>query len=118
MFGTKALNLDVLQFGLTSLTIIVFLLWVFVPLPKGGVLYVDLRRFAQVCLTRFSIDLLHYCTVQYHEQENHFIEGLTSSRWSAGDWIALNLVSRYMTAPRWRIKNSLCATLALSQVFM
>ena len=54
------LSLDVLQFGLTSLTIVVFSLWVFVPLPKGGVLYVDLRRFAQVCLMRFSIDLLHY----------------------------------------------------------
>ena len=96
-----------MQFGLTSLTIVVFPLWVFVPLPKGGVLYVDLRRFAQVCLTRFSIDLIHYCTVQYHEQENHFIEVLPSSWWSAGDWIALNLVSCYMTASRWRIKNSM-----------
>ena len=39
------LSLDVLQFGLTSLTIVVFSLWVFVPLPKGGVLYADLRGF-------------------------------------------------------------------------
>ena len=77
-----------------------------------------LEDFALVCLTRFSIDLLRRCTVRYHEQENHFIEVLPSSWWSAGDWIALNLVSCYMTAPRWRIKNSLCAALALSQVFM
>lgn len=35
---------------LTSLTIVVFPLWVFVPLPKRGVLYVDLRRFAQMFL--------------------------------------------------------------------
>ena len=77
-----------------------------------------LEDFAQVCLTRFSVDLLQRCTVRYHEQENHFIEVLPSSWWSAGDWIGLNLVSCYMTAPRWRIKNSLCATLALSQVFM
>ena len=65
-----------------------------------------LEDFAQVCLTRFSVDLLQRCTVRYHEQENHFIEVLPSSWWSAGDWIALNLVS------------CLCATLALSQVFM
>ena len=119
LFGTKALKSRCLAIRIdfaddSCLSNVVF----FVPLPKGGVLYVDLRRFAQVCLTRFSIDLLHYCTVKYHEQENHFIEVLPSSWWSAGDWIALNLVSCYMTVPRWRIKNSLCATLALSQVFM
>ena len=68
-----------------------------------------LEDFAQVCLTRFSVDLLQRCTVRYHEQENHFIEVLPSSWWSAGDWIV---------APLWRIKSSLCATLALSQVFM
>ena len=43
----RHLSLDVLQFRLISLP------WVFVPLPKGGVLYADLRRFAQVCLKRF-----------------------------------------------------------------
>ena len=58
-----------------------------------------LEDFAQVCLTRFSVDLLQRCTVRYHEQENHFIEVLPSSWWSAGDWIALNLVSCYMTGP-------------------
>ena len=95
----RHLSLDVLQFGLTSLTIVAFPLWVFVHLPKGGALYADLRRFAQECLTQFSNDLFHHCTVQYHEQENHFIVVLPSSWWSAGDWIALNLVSCYMTAP-------------------
>ena len=95
----RQLSLDVLQFGLTSLTIVAFPLWVFVHLPKGGALYADLRRFPQVCLTQFSIDLLQHCTVQYHEQENHFIIVLPSSWSSAGDWIVLNFVSCYMTAP-------------------
>lgn len=51
----KYLSLHVLQFGLTSLTIAVFPLWAFVPLPKGGALCADLEGFAQVCLTWFSI---------------------------------------------------------------
>ena len=65
--SAKYLSLDVLQFALTSLTIVVFPLWAFVPLPKLGALCADLRRFAQVCLTRFSIvyidSLLRFSTM-------------------------------------------------------
>ena len=64
----KHLSLDVFQSGLTSPTIVVFPLWAFVPLPKGGAPCADLRRFGQVCLTRCFNCLPQHCTVQYHEQ--------------------------------------------------